>query len=157
MRHVHLVPTGLATPAQRRTPFVGDAASVRTLLTSRRGDLVLVAEPTLLAAVAAELTGQPLDRPVTEVTTVQMPGLAGPGPLAPRRVLVTMLGVVLLEVLVWQLSGVPGLVLGTGLVVAVLVALGRSSRDLGISMLTAVLLASFVMLGLFTFVPRLRA
>jgi broad specificity phosphatase PhoE len=140
------------------------ADAVRTLLREHpTGDLVLVGHGTSLALVAAELTGAPVNpsspaaMDFPDVITVRMQSTARPGPLGLSWVLAAAGAVTLVELVVWLTTGTPGYVLAPAAIVACLVAAPRQTRDVGVSLIAAVLLASFLMLGLVNFVPRLQS
>lgn len=141
----------------------GDA--VRQLLREHpRGDIVLVGHGTCLALVAAELTGapanprSPMAMGMPDVITVRMsqPEPDQRPPLSLRTVLGVTGVLTLVELVSWLVTDHVGYVLLPAVVVAVMVTGSRQTRDVGVSLFVAVLMAGFLMLGLLDFVPRLR-
>jgi broad specificity phosphatase PhoE len=122
------------------------------------GDLVLVGHGTCLSLVAADLTGTPVDpRAPTawgfpDVVTVEMPRPSRFAPLSLRSGLLVALVVAIAELVAWEITGRVGWVLVPSGVGAALAAGPRRTRELGVSLLAAVLLSSFavtvVLLGL---------
>ena len=140
------------------------ADAVRNLMREHpTGDLVLVGHGTSLALVAAELTGTPVNpyAPAAmgfpDVVTIRMSSAGDPGPLSFRAVLSVSAVLTVAEFATWQATDRLGWVLVPAGVVAALVVGPRRSRDLGVSLLAAVLIAVFVMTGLVTFTPRLQS
>jgi broad specificity phosphatase PhoE len=140
------------------------AQAVRELLrTHPSGDLVLVGHGTSLALVAAELTGTPVNpyAPAAmgfpDVVTIRMGSGTHPGPLSFRAVVAGAVGLVALELACWLGTGRLGWVLLPAGVASALVTVPRRTRDLGVSLLAAVLIAAFLMIGLVEGIPRLKA
>jgi broad specificity phosphatase PhoE len=137
--------------------------AVRELLLSHpTGDLVLVGHGTSLALVAAELTGTgvnpyaPAAMGFPDVVTVRMSSSAVAQPLSLRSVVVASVALTLAEFVTWRGTGTVGWVLGPAGVLSGLVCAPRRGRDLGVSLLAAVLLAAFLMTGLVLGYPRLE-
>ncbi|RLV48849.1 histidine phosphatase family protein [Nocardioides mangrovicus] len=138
-------------------------AAVRRLMRDHpQDDLVIVGHGTCLSLLVAELTGStpnasaPEAMAMPDVVTVRLESSAQPGPLTLPVVLVVALVVSLIDVVVWLVTGRPGLVVAPALVVAGLVAAPRQTRDVGVSLVVVVLLAAFLDLGWLNFIPRLR-
>ncbi len=114
------------------------------------GDLVLVGHGTSLSLVAADLTGTPVDRRTPtamgfpDVVTVAMPRPARIAPLTLRRGLLVALVVAIADLVAWKVTGRVGWAMIPTGVVAILGAVPPRTRELGVSLLAAVLLAAFV-------------
>lgn len=139
------------------------ADAVRGLLHEHpKGDLVLVGHGTSLALVAAELTGTPVNplAPAAmgfpDVVTIEMSSESDPAPLSVRAVLAASAALTLAEFATWRTTDRLGWVLAGAGVVAATVSVPPRTRDVGVSLLAAVLIAVFLMTGLVTFAPRLQ-
>ena len=114
------------------------------------GDLVLVGHGTCLSLIAADLTGTPVDpRTPTamgfpDVVTVQMPRPARLAPLTLRTGLLVALVVAVADLAAWWFTDDVGWVLAPTAVVAALGSVPARTRELGVSLLAAVLLSAFV-------------
>lgn len=139
------------------------AEAVRRLLREHpRGDLVIVGHGTCLSLVAAELTGtEPNPRTPTamgfpDVVTIRLSTTGDAPPLSFRQVLAASVPLATADVLVWEGVQQVGWVLVPAGVVAALVAFPRSTRDLGITLLAAVLLAFAIVTFALVFLARLE-
>lgn len=139
----------------------GDA--VRRLLREHpRGDLVLVGHATSLSLIAAELTGtEPNPRTPTatgfpDVTTIRLSTTGDAAPLTFRQVLLASTALTAGDVLVWEAVTQVGWVLVPAALVSAMVAFPRSTRDLGITLLAAVLLALAMVTFVLVFLARLE-
>jgi broad specificity phosphatase PhoE len=140
------------------------SAAVRDLLRRHpTGDLVLVGHGTSLALVAADLTGTPVNpfAPAAmgfpDVVTVRMSSPADVRPLSLRVVMALSVALTVGELVAWQGADRVGWVLGPAGVVSAMASVPRRTRDLGVSLLAAVLIAVFLATGLLLGMPRLRA
>ena len=139
----------------------GDAVH-ELLRTHPKGDLVLVGHGTCLSLVAAELTGTaanpnaPSAMGFPDVVTIRMRSAAGPAPLAPRAVVAVAAALTVGELASWLGTGRLGWVLAPAALVSAAAVAPRRTRDLGVSLLAAVLIAVFLMSGLVLGVPRLQ-
>ncbi|GGF38825.1 hypothetical protein GCM10011519_10540 [Marmoricola endophyticus] len=137
--------------------------AVRRLLREHpRGDLVLVGHATCLSLVAAELTGTepnphvPSATGFPDVTTIRLSTTGAPAPLSFRQVLLASTVLTAADVLVWEAVTTVGLVLAPAAVVAALVAFPRNTRDLGVTLLAAVLLAFAMVTFVLVFLARIE-
>ena len=127
------------------------------------GDLVLVGHATCLSLVAADLTGTAVDpRTPTalgfpDVVTVEMPRPSRLAPLTLRSGLLVALVLAIADLVAWKLTGRVGWVLVPTGVVAALAAVPSRTRELGVSLLAAVLLSAFVVTVVLLGVIRMPA
>ena len=127
------------------------------------GDLVLVGHGTCLSLVAADLTGTAVDpRTPTalgfpDVVTVEMPRPSRLAPLTLRSGLLVALVLAIADLVAWKLTGRVGWVLVPTGVVAALAAVPLRMRELGVSLLAAVLLSAFVVTVVLLGVIRMPA
>lgn len=138
------------------------ADAVRRLLREHpRGDLVLVGHGTTLSLVAAELTGtEPNPGTATamgfpDVVTIRLSTTGDAAPLSFRQVLLGAAAVAAGDVVVWELVREVGWVLVPAGVVSAMVAVPRGTRDLGITLLAAVLLALVITTFALVFLAKL--